>query len=531
MEIISSAMAVPFPGTDSTEQIQDSYLYEFLFEACEYFSAAGYVCDASEVFQIAEAFAKTGSPLNTKQILRTCFVHSVTQEANFNTLFEDFKAAYFQKQHIGEQTALHRQQHEEKKSKLNKKLEALASAKAQLKEQKSQEKDTKEVAKAKKTEKQQAKIKNLELCLQGQTLLKTFVQQIEAGKIVSKEKLMEEIKTASKTACTKPNAAELMKAIQERGKQLKAVKKGLDTTSNKIEQTNRQIQAAQQQLADEETAFQNKMKEMIKQQSIAHRPEFNSKTAKNVVHSYYKGDALLAKSFNKLSADEKRSISDYIRENTRKFRTRLTKKIRTSQTHQLDVPATIKKSCQTGGIPLQLLHKKPIRQKANLVLILDVSGSCKNASEMMLIFMHAMKEAFPGGCKTYAFTNQLYDISAFFDTDNPDEAAQEVLHAIPRSGAYSNYEKPFRVFYKEHMSDITGDSYVYFIGDARNNKNASGEDFVKAIARKAKKAFWLNTEEREKWDTGDSIMRTYAPYMTQIAETVTPAELLGFLGV
>ena len=63
----------------------------------------------------------------------------------------------------------------------------------------------------------------------------------------------------------------------------------------------------------------------------------------------------------------------------------------------------------------------------------------------------------------------------------------------------------------------------------RNNKNASGEDYVKAIARKAKKAFWLNTEEVDKWNYGDSIMGVYAKYMTKVAQTVTPAELLGFL--
>lgn len=168
------------------------------------------------------------------------------------------------------------------------------------------------------------------------------------------------------------------------------------------------------------------------------------------------------------------------------------------------------------------------KAKSNLILILDVSGSCKNASEMMLVFMHAMKEVFPGGCKTYAFTNRLYDISKFFDTDNPNETVKSVLDAIPRSGAYSNYEVPFRTFYNEHMSEVTGDSYIYFIGDARNNKNASGRDYVKAIARKAKKAFWLNTEEIDKWNHGDSIMGVYAKYMTRVAQTVTPAELLGF---
>lgn len=91
------------------------------------------------------------------------------------------------------------------------------------------------------------------------------------------------------------------------------------------------------------------------------------------------------------------------------------------------------------------------------------------------------------------------------------------------------YEIPFRTFYNSNMSKVTGDSYVYIIGDARNNKNRSGEEYVKAIARKAKKAFWLNTEEMSDWNTGDSIMGTYAKYITKVAQTTTAAELLGFL--
>ena len=147
----------------------------------------------------------------------------------------------------------------------------------------------------------------------------------------------------------------------------------------------------------------------------------------------------------------------------------------------------------------------------------------------MLVFMHAMKEVFPGGCSTYAFTNKLYDISEFMEMDDAAAAVSEVLKAIPRSGAYSNYEIPFRTFYNSNMSKVTGDSYVYIIGDARNNKNRSGEEYVKAIARKAKKAFWLNTEEMSDWNTGDSIIGTYAKYITKVAQTTTAAELLGFL--
>lgn len=453
--------------------------------------------------------------------------HNYQESAAFDKIYDEFLEKYYHR-HREEREA--KDSYEKKKKKISEQLQHLTGKQNELMQQKEDgQKDSKEIKKAEQTEEQQKGIKNLEECLEGQKLLKNFVQIVKSGIKPDQNQLMKEVKAASMKACMKQNSSELMSAIRDRGKQLKGIKEKDKNLNNQIKQTENDIKTAQKRMKEEKDKFQRRMSEIVKEQSRAHRAEFNKALAKNAVRSTHTGDIVLDKNFEKMTNAEKRQIADYIKDNARKFRTKMSRKIRTNKSSKLDIPATIKKSCQTGGIPLRLIYQKPVRQKSNLILILDVSGSCKNASEMMLVFMHAMKEVFPGGCKTYAFTNQLYDISRFFETDNPDEAAKAVLEAIPRAGAYSNYEIPFKTFYDEHMNEVTGDSYVYFIGDARNNKNASGEDYVKAIARKTQKAFWLNTENADEWNHGDSIMGIYAKYMTKVAQTVTPAELLGFL--
>lgn len=501
-----------------------SYLYEFIFEACEYFSSAGYICNASEVFSV---ISDMRGKVNIKRLLSTMLVHSYQESAAFDKIYSEFLEKYYYR-HREEREA--KDEHEKNKKKMNEKLQRLTGRQQELKQQQEEgQKESKEVRKAEQTQEQQKGIKNLEECLEGQKSLKEFVKIVKSGIKPEQSQLMREVKAASMKACTKPNSSEIMAAIRERGKQLKAIKEEAKSLSTQIAQTENDIKTMQKRMQEEDAKFQRKMNEIVKEQSNMHRAEFNKALARNAVRSKHAGDIVLDKDFAKMNDAEKRQIADYIKDNARKFRTKMSRKIRANRSSKIDIPATIKKSCQTGGIPLRLIHQKPVRQKSNLILILDVSGSCKNASEMMLVFMHAMKEVFPGGCKTYAFTNRLYDISKFFETDNPNEAVKAVMDAIPRAGAYSNYEIPFRTFYDEHMSEVTGDSYIYFIGDARNNKNASGEDYVKAIARKAKKAFWLNTEKTEEWNHGDSIIGTYAKYMTKVAQTVTPAELLGFL--
>lgn len=83
------------------------------------------------------------------------------------------------------------------------------------------------------------------------------------------------------------------------------------------------------------------------------------------VRSKHAGDIVLDKDFAKMNDAEKRQIADYIKDNARKFRTKMSRKIRANRSYKIDIPATIKKSCQTGGIPLRLIHQKPVRQKSS----------------------------------------------------------------------------------------------------------------------------------------------------------------------
>lgn len=67
---------------------------------------------------------------------------------------------------------------------------------------------------------------------------------------------------------------------------------------------------------------------------------------------------------------------------------------------------------------------------------------------------------------------------------------------------------------------------MYYIGDARNNRNPKGDDNIKEISRKARKAFWFNTEKEKRWGDGDSIIFDYMPYMKDTFEVTNTKELL-----
>ena len=351
-------------------------------------------------------------------------------------------------------------------------------------------------------------------------------------------KVKEELKAGLKKAVMSKQFKELMAVAAEQAKLAASLQKNrgktaaeqlvrAEQTLDRFEQEHMQIQESLQKILDQ---IRSRPVMLHKQASVAHRNVFDHTTAKNGVSADDSGGKALYKPFAGLTPQEKDIIRDYITDNARKFRTKITRNIRTGQHRKIDMATTCKKACGTDGIPLRLEYVKPHRQKAKLTLLLDISGSCRQASEMMISFMHEMRGVFPGGCDTYVFVDSLYDVSEMFaESEDAADSVKAVLKAVPTKGVYSDYYRPLKSFRENYMHRLTKDSIVIFIGDARNNGNSPGAEYIKEISGRARSVYWMNTEQRAEWDTGDSVMGLYAPYMDAVAPVLTATNLLDFL--
>lgn len=234
------------------------------------------------------------------------------------------------------------------------------------------------------------------------------------------------------------------------------------------------------------------------------------------------------KSLTSLSKEEYKSIYNVLCRNATSLYTRMTRNIRTKLTAKVNMSRTIKQACKTGGVPYKIVREKPKPSKAKMVLVLDISGSCSAASKMMLTLMHALSSVFPRGVKVYVFVNRLYDVSDIMSINNVHSAIENVFKLVPTRGVYSDYNEPLRSLWEDHRQDFTRETMCVFIGDARNNRNPSGEEYAKNIARKSKRAYWLNTEPMYQWDTGDSIAGIYKKYMKMIP-VLTAHDIVKFI--
>lgn len=303
----------------------------------------------------------------------------------------------------------------------------------------------------------------------------------------------------------------------------KADGKRLYNLENRAKAIKKSINAHEKELADlteQEQITTQAIK--IKGKSLHHRDIFRGGGA--VIQ--YDSDPVLNKNFSSLNNFDKEKIEEYLRVHAQQFRTHLTRNIHASAKRIIDMSATCKRACGTNGVPVRLEYVKPKRQKVQLIMFLDVSGSCKNASSAMLSFMKTVTEVFGGGVKSYCFVNSLYDIS---DMLYDGASVQSVLSQIPTKGVYSDYNKPMQQFVSEHMSEVNGDTIMLFIGDARNNKNANPEEMFKQVARRARSTYWMNTESRDKWDYKDSIISSFAKYTKRTEAIMTTNELIDFM--
>jgi len=222
-------------------------------------------------------------------------------------------------------------------------------------------------------------------------------------------------------------------------------------------------------------------------------------------------------------------VLSYIRASARIFKQTLRRKSAIPRRFQVDVRATIRAASRTGGEPLRICYKKPQKSRAKVIVLVDISGSCRHASTLALYFMAMINEAFPGGCQKYAFVNTLIPVDRSFRDKSPDEGVNAVMNNIPTRGVYSNYGKVIHELREKTGGSIHKDTTVVVIGDARNNRNDSAALDLKFISDRCHRIFWLNPEPSLKWNTGDSIVGQYQAVGAEAHYVKTAGDLIRFL--
>jgi uncharacterized protein len=226
---------------------------------------------------------------------------------------------------------------------------------------------------------------------------------------------------------------------------------------------------------------------------------------------------------DQLSPREIEALRDEVRRMVARLRTRAALRNRRHRAGSLDAKATVRKAQRYGGVPIELKFRRK-RLKPKLAVICDISTSMRPHATFMLTMMYELQDV-AGHTRSFAFIDDMHDITQDFVGERPETAIRGVLGRIPPGYYSTDLGNSLATFCRDHLDAVDRRTTVIVLGDGRNNFNDPRIDCVDTIKRHARRVLWFTPEQERMWGTGDSDMRQYAPKMDGVHYVSTLQQL------
>ncbi|MGV0785864.1 VWA domain-containing protein [Mycolicibacterium sp. XJ2] len=220
--------------------------------------------------------------------------------------------------------------------------------------------------------------------------------------------------------------------------------------------------------------------------------------------------------FLRASGDQLRQMRRVVQPLARTLATRLAARRRRSRAGEIDLRKTLRKSMSTGGVPIDVVLKKPHPARPELVVLCDVSGSVAGFSHFTLLLVHALRQQF-SRVRVFAFIDTTDEVTELF---GPDADLAVAVQRITRdAGVYtrdghSDYGHAFVSFMDRWPNALSPRSALLILGDGRNNYRNPEIELLAHMVNSSRHAHWLNPEPRHLWGSGDSAVPRYSDVIT-----------------
>jgi len=220
--------------------------------------------------------------------------------------------------------------------------------------------------------------------------------------------------------------------------------------------------------------------------------------------------------FLRASGEQLRQMRRVVAPLARSLATRLAARRRRSRAGSIDLRKTLRKSMSTGGVPIDVVLRKPRPARPELVVLCDVSGSVAGFSHFTLLLVHALRQQF-SRVRVFAFVDTTDEVTHLF---GPDADLAVAIQRITReAGVYtrdghSDYGNAFVSFTENFPGVLSPRSSLLILGDGRTNYRNPAVATLTHLVSASRHAHWLNPEPRHLWGSGDSAVPRYEDVIT-----------------
>ena len=233
---------------------------------------------------------------------------------------------------------------------------------------------------------------------------------------------------------------------------------------------------------------------------------------------------LMERSFGSLSQSEMEILRDQVRRLAARLRSRASLRQKRGKQGKLDPKATIRANLRYSGVPFEMRYRQR-RLKPRLVVILDVSTSMRPVAEFFLRLLYELQDQIQK-TRSFAFIDHLEDVTPDLIDAEIDRAVYVVLTKLPSGYYNTDLGSSLQQFEDSFLDTVDSRTTVIVLGDGRNNYRDPGLETFSRIGRRARKLIWMNPEYPQQWGTGDSDMKSYAPYCSELYQVRNLAQLI-----
>lgn len=253
-----------------------------------------------------------------------------------------------------------------------------------------------------------------------------------------------------------------------------------------------------------EKAVESKTKEDTKNKT-AFQQQASYKTLSKWLHgngnketeetaSYSIQETLMKKDFSLVPEDEVEELMQTIKSIAKRLAAKTNRRYEFSyKTDMPDLRKTLRKNLRRGGELLDIIHRKPKRNRLKLVLLCDVSRSMELYSAFLIQFMYAFQQVYRR-METFVFSTSLKRITSLLKQKNFHEAMQQLSNENNGWSGGTRIGESFAAFVNEYGKKLIDSKTIVVIlsdgwdtGDIDLIKNN-----MEIIHARSKKLIWLN---------------------------------------
>jgi uncharacterized protein len=185
----------------------------------------------------------------------------------------------------------------------------------------------------------------------------------------------------------------------------------------------------------------------------------------------------------------------------RRFRLRVSRRMRIARAGRIDFRRTIRASLQHGGALGDLRFRARRPRHLDLLILADISGSVKYASTLMIEIVAGAAACFRR-VRSFVYIDRLAEASF----EDGHLATTPPIDLFARS----NFGRVLSELWERRAALISRATVIVIMGDGRNNRRPARADLLRDLARLSRATLWLIPEPQARWNTGDSAIRQYA---------------------